>query len=873
MILVVLLPRKKQPFNKTTTLLYARKLIMGKCSQHKINKQPYNIEHSWLLLLPFIAVGVLFYPAKTYSEDYFNIHALEIGTDFGSPEDIDLSIFTQDDYPPGIYWVDIYLNRDKIDTKNVTFVTINNKLLPKLTIQQLQDMGVKIDSFPELISLPPETELSDLSQYIPSASTTFNFSQQRLDISIPQAILNNQARGYVSPELWQQGLTSLLINYNYSGSNTWQDNPSGSTQTHYLNLRTGANWQAWRLRNYSTYTSRDKNWKSINTYLQRDIHALKGQLTLGDSFTPSYIFEGVQFRGLQLVSDDNMLPDSLQGFAPSVRGIAQSNAQVTIKQNGYIIYQTYVSPGPFVINDLFPTTTSGNLDVIIKEADGQEYRSTQSFSTIPIMLREGGLQYSITLGQYQSSNNRGREPNFIQGALVYGFSNNITAYGGTIFSKYYQSVALGSGYNFGILGSLSFDITHANTDLPSNISTKGQSYRFQYAKDLSLTGTNFTLAGYRYSTRSFYDFKEANDIDDSNKSDWRYRTNKRSKLQLHINQSLGDFGSLYLSALQQNYWQQPGYERNINAGYSTNYNNINYSLNYTYSQLPDTNKNEQLFSFSIQIPLDRWLKNSWTSYNFNTNKNKDISHQVGLSGTALQDNNLIYSLQQSYTNHGTGAGGHIHAEYKGAYSQLSTGYSYDRHSHQLNYGLQGGIVAHPYGITLSQHLGDTLALVRADGAQGIKIQNNVGIATDWNGYAVIPYVSSYRKNRIALDTHSLADNVDIDVNAQTVIPTRGALVLADFKTRIGHRALINLYYQENLIPFGAVVTLEKHHDIDEVNSAIVSHEGQVYLTGLPDSGRLFVKWGYKDIQECVVNYNLPEKTPLSGIYIIAAHCK
>ncbi|ERT11666.1 fimbria/pilus outer membrane usher protein [Photorhabdus temperata] len=846
---------------------------MEKYSQHKTNKKSYDIEHSWLLLPLFVTVGVLFYSTKTYSEDYFNIHALETGTDFGSPEDIDLSIFTQDDQPPGIYWVDIYLNKDKIDTRNVNFIMVNNKLLPKLTIQQLQDMGVKINTFSELISLLPETELSDLGQYIPSASTAFNFGQQRLDISIPQAALNNQARGYVSPELWQQGLTSLLINYNYSGSNTWQDNPSGSTQTNYLNLRTGANWQAWRLRNYSTYTSRDKSWKSINTYLQRDIHPLKGQLTLGDSFTSSYIFDGVQFRGLQLASDDNMLPDSLKGFAPTIRGIAQSNAQVTIKQSGYIIYQTYVSPGPFIINDLFPTTTSGNLEVIIKEADGQEHRSIQSFSTIPIMLREEGIQYSITLGQYQSSNNRGREPNFSQGALIYGLSNNITTYGGAIFSKNYQSVALGSGYNFGILGSLSFDITHANTDLPSNISTKGQSYRFQYAKDLLLTGTNFTLGGYRYSTRGFYDFKEANDIDNPNKNDWHYRTNKRSKLQLHINQSLGDFGSLYLSAFQQNYWQQHGYERNINAGYSINYKNINYSLNYTYNQLPDTNKNEQLFSFSIQVPLDRWLKNSWASYNLNTNKNKDISHQVGLSGTTLEDNNLIYSLQQSYTNHGTGAGGHIHTEYKGSYGQFSAGYSYDNHSRQLNYGLQGGIVAHPYGITLSQHLGDTLALVRADGAQGIKIQNNVGITTDRNGYAVIPYVSSYRKNRIALDTHSLADNIDIDTNAQTVIPTQGALVLANFKTRIGHRALINLYYQENPIPFGAIIRLEKQDEIDEANSAMVSHEGQVYLTGLPNSGQLLVKWGYKDIQECVAHYTLPEKKPLSGIYTIEAHCK
>lgn len=63
-----------------------------------------------------------------------------------------------------------------------------------------------------------------------------------------------------------------------------------------------------------------------------------------------------------------MLPDSLKGFAPTVRGIAKSNARVTIKQNGYVIYQTYVSPGAFAINDLYPTSSSGDLQVTVKRA-------------------------------------------------------------------------------------------------------------------------------------------------------------------------------------------------------------------------------------------------------------------------------------------------------------------------------------------------------------------------------------------------------------------------------------------------------------------------------------------------------------------------
>ncbi|MBE8595079.1 fimbrial biogenesis outer membrane usher protein [Xenorhabdus sp. BG5] len=819
-------------------------------------------------LCALLATSLWMYNNKSYAEEYFNINALENHSGF---EDIDLSIFTQDDQqPPGRYWVDIYLNREKVDTGNVDFIIVNNKLSPNLKIQQLREMGVNIESSPTLLTLPPETEIADLGRYIPSASTSFDFKHQRLDISIPQAALKSQARDYVPPHLWDQGLTSLLVNYSYSGSMTWQDDQVGSTKNHFLNLRTGVNWEAWRLRNYSTYSSQNKKWQNINIYLQRDIHALKSQLIFGDSYTPSLIFDSVQFRGMQLSSDDNMLPDSLKGFAPIIRGIAQSNAQVTIKQDGYIIYESYVSPGPFVINDLYPTTSTGDIEVIVKEADGKEHRSVQNFSTVPIMLRENSLRHSLTLGKYQSNSHRGKTPYFMQGTVIYGISNHVTAYGGTTMAKDYQSVALGTGYSLSDWGSLSLDVTYAKTNLMSNSNNHGQSYRFQYAKDLSQTGTNLTLAGYRYSTQNFYAFKEANELNTAidGKS-----SNKRSKLQLHINQPLGDWGTIYLSAFQQDYWHQKGYERNISAGYNTSYNSFNYSLNYSHSAFPGSNRSEQIVSFSVQVPFDRWLKNSWVSYNMTSNKSSDTSHQVSLNGTAFEDNNLIYSIQQSYTGRNQSVGGNINAEYKGTYGQVSAGYNYDKYTRQLTYGLNGGIVAHPYGITLSQPLGDTSVLVRANGASEVKVQNHIGIKTDWKGYAIVPYASSYRKNRIALDTHSMGNNVDIDINTQTIIPTQGSLTLANFQTRIGYRALLILSHQGKAIPFGATATLEKQHDIDASNSAIVSNDGQVYLSGIPKSGRIWVKWGYKEIQECYANYRLSDEEPASGLYMVEASCE
>ena len=48
------------------------------------------------------------------------------------------------------------------------------------------------------------------------------------------------------------------------------------------------------------------------------------------------------------------MPDSQRGYAPVVRGIAQTNARVRIEQNGSLIYETTVPPGEFAIDDIYP---------------------------------------------------------------------------------------------------------------------------------------------------------------------------------------------------------------------------------------------------------------------------------------------------------------------------------------------------------------------------------------------------------------------------------------------------------------------------------------------------------------------------------------
>ncbi len=191
-----------------------------------------------------------------------------------------------------------------------------------------------------------------------------------------------------------------------------------------------------------------------------------------------------------------------------------------------------------------------------------------------------------------------------------------------------------------------------------------------------------------------------------------------------------------------------------------------------------------------------------------------------------------------------------------AHHRPCVGYSRSGDSSQIYYGMSGGIIAHADGITFGQPLGDTMVLVKAPGADNVKIENQTGIHTDWRGYAILPFATEYRENRVALNANSLADNVELDETVVTVIPTHGAIARATFNVQIGGKVLMTLKYGNKSVPFGAIVTHGENK-----NGSIVAENGQVYLTGLPQSGKLQVSWGKDKNSNCIVEYKLPEVSP------------
>ncbi len=103
-----------------------------------------------------------------------------------------------------------------------------------------------------------------------------------------------------------------------------------------------------------------------------------------------------------------------------------------------------------------------------------------------------------------------------------------------------------------------------------------------------------------------------------------------------------------------------------------------------------------------------------------------------------------------------------------------------------------------------------------------------------------------------------ADNVDLDNAVANVVPTRGAIVRAEFKARVGIKLLMTLTHNNKPLPFGAMVTSESSQ-----SSGIVADNGQVYLSGMPLAGKVQVKWGEEENAHCVATINCHQRVSSS----------
>lgn len=836
----------------------------------------------------FICILYLTMPSLAKADNYFDPNLLMQGS-----EGIDLSQFYQENtLSVGTYNLNVNVNLSPMGDYDIKFEkNEQGKVIPTLTPKLLRLFGVDVDKVKDLKGLADDTVISNIGQYIPNAKLTEDISQLTLNISIPQVYMKSSFGGEIPPELLDDGVTALLFNYmaNFSRNKQTSSYTSNSSNV-YVNLNGGANIGPWRLRTTYSYSKdsvkseNNVNFKNTyskfsNTYIMRAINHLASTLKMGEVSTSGNLFDSIPMKGISLATNVLMRPSSMRGFAPVVSGVANSNATVTIRQNGNIIYQTFVAPGNFKIEDIPASGNSGDLEITIEEEDGSKRVTTQPYSSLPLMTREGQFEYEFAAGKYDGSiRENSKKSNFVLGTLVYGLPKNITLYGGALLAKDYSSLVVGTGFSLGSFGALSTDVTLSRAKLDNTYT--GKSYRLRYSKSMLSTGTSFDLTTLRYSTSDYYSFSDFNGYGynlKDNIAPWLgYR--QRSSFQTTISQSLGYYGSIYLRGARTNYWGNDNKNTTLSVGYNTNIKNINFNVDYSIDRLKTANNNwpeNHRLNFTMSMPFsvlsnaERFSSMS-ANYMLTTDNNHNTYQQVGITGGAL-DNKLAYGVYQQYNNVNSDYGGSLNTNYSGNIINAGLGYSYSRNNKNINANLSGGVVAHSKGITLSPLLGSNIAVMSAENARGGEL--TTGQSFDYFDNAVVTQLSEYNRNVIAIDVNTLPDDVTFTNTSMNVYPTAGAVLAKSFDTKVGYQVIFNLSHSTKKIPFGAVATLNTKDELNELpNNGLVDNSQNLYMSGLPNSGQIDIEWG-KNKNTCKFVYSgldkmLMNDSPIRNVNVI-----
>lgn len=741
---------------------------------------------------------------------------------------------------PGNYFVAVTVNKNQISPgRLLRWRKQDTDVLPCIPVDLAEGMGLKEDFYH---SLPVENGCVDFRAH-PELTFTLDMAQQQLNIAIPQAWVAWKTNGWMPPATWNDGVAGFLLDYNLFAS-TYR--PHDGEHSENLNAygTGGVNLGAWRLRSdYQLSQTHDDEDTTTSrtisrTYLFRPLSTLGAKLTLGETDFSSDIFDGFSYTGASLISDDRMLPWELRGYAPQISGVAQTNATVTVRHQGRILYQTKVAPGPFLISDL-NQSVQGTLDVEVTEEDGRVNTFQVSAASTPFLTRKGQIRYKVTSGRMRPDLSHSViNDTFISSEASWGVLSNTSLYGGILTAgNDYRSAALGIGQNMLWLGAISFDVTHAVSHFDHGEEEKGSSYRLNYSKRFDATDSQVSLAAYRFSERTFHSYANFIDhqLNDGDPQD------EKQAISISASQPIEPLNmNLYITALRQLWWDgDSSTSASITAGFNFdvgNWKNISLTTTFSTTHYEESDNDNQVY-VSVSVPfgfaqrLSYDIRNSDnTTHTVSWYDSSDARNTWGVSAGAASD---------KPDNGAQFRGNYQHLSSIGDL-QLSGSYAASDYT-SASASWNGSFTATRHGAALHRRSmgNEPRLMVSTDSIADIPVQGNFN-TTNRFGYAVVPMISSYQPTTVSVNLEALPDGVTVAENTLRETWTEGAIGYKPLASRAGLdiNAIIRTT-EGKYPPLGAVV----YDDDGKTDVGMVSEEGHVWLSGVNEGKTFRVQWG------------------------------
>ncbi|MFT8210728.1 MAG: fimbria/pilus outer membrane usher protein [Symbiopectobacterium sp.] len=809
-------------------------------------KKLFGRENKRILLRFGVSIFSLSVSALHATE--FNINVLDVD----ERQKVDLSHFSDPDYvTPGEYLLSIRINTREIQQSRVQFLPAgpnSNKPTACITPDIANKLALTKEASSKIV-LWNNDECADLTP-ISGVKISNRIGMGDLDITIPQAWLRYSDASWTPPEQWDAGINGVLLDYNLVGTARRNTNNMGSDR--YLSSygTTGFNLGAWRyradyryFRQQSCTTQRDQfSWDQFYAY--RPLPMMSADLRLGEMFSGSNLFDSYRLTGISLENNENMLPPSLRGYAPEIRGVARSNARVTVTQNGRVIHETTVPAGPFAIQSL-RSGISGTMNVEVTEEDGSVSRFQTEAANLPYLTRPGHVKYKLSAGRPSNTDHHFQSPVFSSAEASWGLSSSWSVYGGTLLSDSHQSWAAGVGKNLYLLGALTADVTQSRASLEQAPSTlMGHSFSLNWSKFFDSIESQVSFAGYRFSERTFMrmpQFLSALNYDNaalySEKE--RYSITLSKNFSAEGNNSLLSGMSTYLTYTHSTFWnasEQDRYGVSLNKYFDiVEIKGISANLS-AYKTKYNNQRTDDSIYLSFSIPLRDKERVSYSAGSFNSKVNQTLAY----TNNRATDSNWNLSTRYNDEENSYFSGNY---NYLASTTDASVSMAWQQNRYTfLSGSLRGGITSTQHGVAAHPkgNNGGTRIMVDTDGQPDVPFAQSRA-TTNRAGIAVIADTSSYYDVSTRIDVQKLPKHIEATTNVLQGTLTEGAIGYRKFTVVSGAKILASIMLENGKSPpFATRVKNSKGRDV-----AIVADQGQAYITGVSENETLSVFWDGK----------------------------
>ncbi|MEG8231171.1 fimbria/pilus outer membrane usher protein [Pseudomonas orientalis] len=649
---------------------------------------------------------------------------------------------------------------------------------------------------------------------------------------------------------YETGGFAGLLNYDLSGFyNRFGDDASrfGSANT-----EVGFNAGDWIVRSRQVQTWQDGLSRSshLEAYAQRTFASHQAVLQAGQINLYNPVLSGAQITGVQVLTEHALQE---QGQGALIQGIANSPAQVEIRQNGALIHSTVVPAGPFALTDVRRLNTRSDVEVTIKESVGGERRFTVPAAMLGLGLPAPG--YSVAAGRVRNVGDaKGEDPWVVSGGWTGALHPQLTLGTGVLAASEYRSVGAGLGWLPWLDSQIQLSTQVSNSQAREKVSgvQTDLSWSQRLGEQWSISAANsWRSIGYRELEESTYT------RDDSNR-DSRYRDQQ----SLNLGWSHPRLGAFSAGVSRSANFAGDSSSRAL-ASWGTSIGAVSLSASAEW-QMGGRQQQDNAVYFNISVPLgeSRRLR-SWV-------RNSGGENRAGLGITEQIDDQLSYRVSAEHDSSDHQVETTLGISALPRYSQLDVSYSRsdaERSSYQG--GARGGVVLHGDGVTFSPYpVRDTFALVSVGDMSGIKLSTPSGpVWTDWQGQAVVPQVAAYGRSPVEVQTRSLPRNADITNGLAMISAGRGAVDRVEFGVGLTRRLLLTVSTDQGApLPAGASVSSAEGEFI-----TLVQDGSQVFLPNVLGQSTLWITTPQGS--RCQLRYSLPEKADPSVYFETApARC-